>query len=91
MKLTVLIFRTKFAPKGDFQSKTARRVNITTEFYILELALSPGQSICNRAEKSSKAGQDKESLISDIYFNFWVAGSALGYVATQIWDFCNIS
>ena len=91
MKLTVLIFRTKFAPKVDFQSKTARRVNITTEFYILELAHSPGQGICNRIEKSSETGQGKKSLISDIYFNFWVAGSALGYVATQIWDFCNIS
>ena len=50
MKLTVLIFRTKFAPKVDFQSKTARRVNITTEFYILELAHSPGQGICNGIE-----------------------------------------
>ena len=25
---------------------------------------NPGQNICNRMEKSSKTGQDKESLIS---------------------------
>ena len=36
LKLTILIFKIKFAQKMYFQSKM-KKVNITIEFYILEL------------------------------------------------------
>ena len=44
LKLTILIFWTKFAQKGYFQSKT-EKVNSTTEFCIFKLVLVPNFSL----------------------------------------------
>ena len=43
LKLTILIFWTKFAKKGYFQSK-AEKLNITIEFCIFELVQEPNFS-----------------------------------------------
>ena len=44
LKLTILIFWTKFGQKGYFRSKT-EKVNITIEFCIFELVQVPNFSL----------------------------------------------
>ena len=53
----------QLAKKWYFWSKT-EEVSITIEFCIFELGYNSVQDIWNEIEKSSKAGQDKKSLIS---------------------------
>ena len=69
LKLTILIFWTKFAKKGYFQSK-AEKLNITIEFCIFELVQEPNFSastdifyfldqVCPKRVFSVKNGKSK--------------------------------